>query len=97
MSGKNIAVKPTWQHFSLLNIYRKIVNGKEFLSGFTAVRKGLYELKSITVSAGLVRSSVPYSLIHLNLPYSFPASSNFSSKFLHSSWYAGTFALWEQF
>ena len=58
MSGKNIAVKPTWQHFSLLNVRRKIVNGKEFLSGFTAVRKGLYELKSITVSAGLVRSGV---------------------------------------
>lgn len=58
MSEKNLALKPTWQHFSLLNVYRKIVNGKEFSSGFTAVRKDLYELKSITVSAGLVRNSV---------------------------------------
>lgn len=38
---------------SLVNIHRKIVNGKEFLPGFTAVREGSHGLKSITVSAGL--------------------------------------------
>lgn len=33
-------------------ICRKIINGKEFSSGFTAVREDVYELKSIAVSTG---------------------------------------------